>query len=49
MHEVDKVKTAQFINELFLEIKARCPAWPQSWPNPEIEKKISSGLDARNY
>lgn len=39
MHEVDKVKTAQFINELFLEIKARCPAWPQSWPNPEIEKK----------
>lgn len=39
MHEIDKVKTAQFINELFLEIKARCPAWPQSWPNPEIEKK----------
>lgn len=39
MTEVDKIKTAQFINELFIEIKARCPAWPQSWPNPEIEKK----------
>lgn len=39
MTEIDKIKTAQFINELFIEIKARCPAWPQSWPNAEIEKK----------
>lgn len=31
--------TALLINELFLELKARCPAWPQSWPNPEIEKR----------
>lgn len=31
--------TAHLINELFLDLKAKCPAWPQSWPNAEIEKR----------
>lgn len=39
MSESNKTITAQYINDLFIEIKARCPAWPQSWPNVEIEKK----------
>lgn len=34
-----QTKTAKFMNDLFLEIKARCPAWPQSWPNEKIELK----------
>jgi len=39
MHEIEYNATAQFINELFLEIKARCPAWAVAWPNEKIELK----------
>lgn len=39
MNEIEYNATAKLINELFLEIKARCPAWPQSWPNLDIERR----------